>query len=111
MQVSCTPSGQSEISRFFHTVGKYGIFVNYHRIKRTLIKKKDIVRIMLVPTRIFFTKGVGIHRDRLASYELALRKAGIERCNLVNVSSIFPPNCKEISTPQGLEALKSGGIT
>ncbi len=66
---------------------------------------------MFVPTRIFFTKGVGVHKDRLASFELALRKAGIERCNLVYVSSIFPPNCKQVTTARGLAQLKSGGIT
>jgi arginine decarboxylase len=75
------------------------------------MKKEDKIKIMFVPTRIFFTKGVGVHKDRLASFELALRKAGIERCNLVYVSSIFPPNCKQISTAQGLKELKSGGIT
>ena len=75
------------------------------------MKKEDALRIMYVPTRIFFTKGLGIHKDRLASFELALRKAGIERCNLVYVSSIFPPKCKQISTAQGLKELKSGGIT
>jgi len=46
---------------------------------------------MAVPSMVFFTKGVGVHRDRLASFELALRKAGIEKFNLVYVSSIFPP--------------------
>jgi len=66
---------------------------------------------MFVPSKIFFTKGVGVHKDHLASYELALRKAGIERCNLVYVSSIFPPYCKQISTESGLRQLKSGGIT
>jgi arginine decarboxylase len=66
---------------------------------------------MFVPSRIFFTKGVGIHKDRLASFELALRKAGVEKCNLVYVSSIFPPNCKQISKPEGLKCLKPGGIT
>ena len=75
------------------------------------MKKEDAIKIMFVPTRIFFTKGLGIHKDRLASFELALRKAGIERCNLVYVSSIFPPKCREISTAQGLQELKSGGIT
>jgi len=75
------------------------------------MKKEDRLRIMFVPSRIFFTKGVGVHKDRLASFELALRKAGIERCNLVYVSSIFPPNCKQISTSRGLGQLKSGGIT
>jgi arginine decarboxylase len=66
---------------------------------------------MFVPTRIFFTKGVGVHKDRLASFELALRKAGIEKCNLVYVSSIFPPNCKQISRSDGLNQLLPGGIT
>jgi len=66
---------------------------------------------MYVPTRIFFTKGVGVHKDRLASFELALRKAGVEKCNLVYVSSIFPPKCKQISKSEGLKCLQPGGIT
>jgi arginine decarboxylase len=66
---------------------------------------------MFVPNKIFFTKGVGVHKDRLASFELALRKAGIEKCNLVYVSSIFPPNCKQISRSEGLKLLQPGGIT
>ena len=48
----------------------------------------------LVPAKVFFTKGVGTHKEELRSYELALRDAGIEKCNLVHVSSIFPPGCK-----------------
>ena len=64
-----------------------------------------------VPTRMFFTKGVGVHKDRLASFELALRDAGIEKCNLVYVSSIFPPNCKIISKEEGLKHLSPGQIT
>ena len=46
---------------------------------------------MSVPTKIFFTKGVGRHREQLTSFELALRDAGIQKFNLVQVSSIFPP--------------------
>lgn len=65
----------------------------------------------MIPKKIFFTKGVGIHKDRLASFELALRKAGIEKCNLVYVSSIFPPNCKIISKAKGLQLIKPGQIT
>jgi len=65
----------------------------------------------LVPRRIFFTKGVGTHRDELHSFERALRDAGIERCNLVQVSSIIPPHCRMISKTQGLKELVSGGIT
>jgi arginine decarboxylase len=65
----------------------------------------------LVPKRIFFTKGVGTHKDELHSFERALRDAGIERCNLVQVSSIFPPDCKMISKTQGLKELIAGAIT
>jgi len=60
-----------------------------------------------VPKKIFFTKGVGTHRDELHSFERALRDAGIEKCNLVQVSSIFPPGCKSISKIQGLKELIS----
>src|SRR3989338_7823695 len=64
----------------------------------------------VVPNKIFFTKGVGRHKERLASFELALRNAGIEKFNLVYVSSIFPPNCKIISKEEGLKFLNPGEI-
>lgn len=60
---------------------------------------------------MFLTKGVGVHKDRLASFEAALRQAGIEKCNLVCVSSILPPNCKIISRSEGINYLKPGQIT
>lgn len=65
----------------------------------------------MVPTRIFLVKGVGTHKDKLASFELALRSAGIEKCNLVYVSSIFPPGCRMISREDGLKDLRAGQIT
>ena len=65
----------------------------------------------LVPSKVFLTKGVGVHKDRLGSFELALRCAGIEKCNLVYVSSILPPGCRIISRYKGLELLKPGQIT
>lgn len=65
----------------------------------------------MIPTKIFFTKGVGRHREKLASFELALRDAGIQHCNLVNVSSIFPPHCKIIPRKEGEKLLKPGQIT
>jgi len=45
----------------------------------------------MVPKRIFFTKGVGKHKERLTSFELALRDAGIAAHNLCRRSSISPP--------------------
>lgn len=65
----------------------------------------------MVPKKVFFTKGVGIHKYKLSSFELALRKAGIEKCNLVYVSSILPPSCEIISKEEGLKLLKAGQIT
>ena len=41
----------------------------------------------MVPKRIFLTNGVGKHKERLTSFELALRDAGIAAQNLVRVSS------------------------
>jgi arginine decarboxylase len=64
-----------------------------------------------IPKRMFFSKGVGYHRNKLQSFELALRSCGIERSNLVNVSSIFPPDCQIISKENGVAELKSGQIT
>ncbi len=64
----------------------------------------------MVPKYMFLTKGVGKHREKLSSFELALRDAGIEKCNLVTVSSIYPPNCKIISKKSGLKMLNPGEI-
>jgi arginine decarboxylase len=65
---------------------------------------------MLVPKAIFFTNGVGVHKDRLSSFELALRDAGIEKANLVTVSSIFPPQCREMSRKEGEKLIMPGQI-
>jgi arginine decarboxylase len=66
---------------------------------------------LYVPTKIFFTKGVGRHKEYLASFELALRNAGVQICNLVTVSSIYPGGCKKISKEEGLKELSPGQIT
>jgi arginine decarboxylase len=66
---------------------------------------------ILVPRKVFLTKGVGVHREKLQSFEIALRMAGIEKCNLVTVSSIFPPHCKIISKREGIKLLQAGQIT
>lgn len=65
----------------------------------------------IVPQKLFLTKGVGIHKDKLASFECALRDAGIEACNLVYVSSILPPKCQIVSKEDGVKDLKPGQIT
>jgi len=66
---------------------------------------------LLVPKKMFLTKGVGAHKTELRSFELALRDAGIEKYNLVSVSSILPPECKIISKNEGLKELVPGMLT
>jgi arginine decarboxylase len=65
----------------------------------------------MIPKYFFLTKGVGKHKEQLQSFELALRDAGIQHCNIVNVSSIIPPGCKLISREQGLKMISPGEIT
>ncbi|MEE9193893.1 MAG: arginine decarboxylase, pyruvoyl-dependent [Thermodesulfobacteriota bacterium] len=64
----------------------------------------------MIPNSAFITKGVGKHKEKLTSFEMALRNAGIEAFNLVKVSSIFPPNCKLISRTSGLKMMSPGQI-
>ncbi|RMI08710.1 MAG: arginine decarboxylase, pyruvoyl-dependent [Calditrichaeota bacterium] len=65
---------------------------------------------MYVPSKIFLTKGVGVHKEKLASFEMALRNAGIAQFNIVEVSSILPPNCRLVDREEGLKGLVPGQI-
>ena len=64
-----------------------------------------------VPRKLFLTRGVGINKEKLNSFEMALRNAGIAHLNIVRVSSIFPPGCKIASPDEGLAALEAGEVT
>ncbi len=66
--------------------------------------------LLYVPKMAFFTKGRGVHKDHLTSFELALRDAGIANLNLVSVSSILPPHCKIVSRQEGTKHLQPGQI-
>ena len=65
----------------------------------------------MIPKYFFFTKGVGKHKEQLQSFELALRDAGIQMCNLVSVSSIVPPGCELVTREKGLKMIHPGEIT
>lgn len=65
---------------------------------------------MYVPTKVFFTKGVGSHKEKLASFEMALRNAKIASYNIVEVSSILPPGCVFVSVNEGVKELTPGQI-
>lgn len=63
-----------------------------------------------IPSRVFLTRGVGRHKDKLTSFEWALRDASVARFNLVRVSSILPPGCKIVSRHGGVGTLVSGEV-
>ncbi|HEC79596.1 MAG TPA: arginine decarboxylase, pyruvoyl-dependent [candidate division WOR-3 bacterium] len=65
---------------------------------------------MFIPKKLFLTKGVGKHKEKLASFEAALRNAGIAPFNIVRVSSILPPEAKIFSRSKGLQYLAPGEI-
>ena len=64
----------------------------------------------MIPKKVFFVKGKGYHKSKLGSFEQALRDAGIAQFNLVEVSSILPPDCVEISKEEGISQLHPGQI-
>jgi len=64
----------------------------------------------LLPTRAFLTKGIGRHREKLTSFEMALREAGIAQYNLVRVSSIWPPHCRMVPRSRGIKQLMPGQV-
>ncbi|MGE5760729.1 MAG: pyruvoyl-dependent arginine decarboxylase [Gemmatimonadota bacterium] len=63
-----------------------------------------------MPTRAFLTKGVGRHKEKLTSFEMALRDAHLASFNLVRVSSIFPPQCQLVDREEGLRNLRAGQV-
>ncbi|MFQ6065252.1 MAG: pyruvoyl-dependent arginine decarboxylase, partial [Candidatus Bathyarchaeia archaeon] len=50
----------------------------------------------MIPKEFFVTSGKAISPvSQLNAFDHALQNAGIAQCNLVQVSSILPPECKE----------------
>ena len=75
-----------------------------------MILGKRVTPKNLIPKKIFLTKGIGIHKEKLASFELSLRDAGIASLNLITVSSILPPKCDFIDKKEGIKLLHPGQI-
>ena len=65
---------------------------------------------MYVADELFLTKGVGQHKEKLVSFEMALRDAKLASFNIVRVSSILPPNCRIVTIKKGLGKLSPGQI-
>lgn len=77
------------------------------------MERQDLISnpALYVPKMMFFTKGKGVHKDYLTSFELALREAEIADLNLVSVSSILPPRCRIVSRQEGRKHLLPGQVT
>ena len=87
--------------------------VNKKSIIHYLVCWGDIVKtsyMKMIPRKVFLAQGAGVHKQRIGSFELALRDAGIEGFNLVKVSSILPPHCELVSSEAGVKLLKPGQI-
>ena len=65
---------------------------------------------MYVARKMILTKGVGQNKEKLVSFELALRNAKVASFNIVKVSSIFPPRCEIVSVQKGIKELTPGQI-
>jgi arginine decarboxylase len=110
---SSYPQGTPLVKIFkeFLTAGRHGVLFFLFSHHNSIFSEANTLGINMVPKRIFLTKGVGKHKERLTSFELALRDAGIAAQNLVRVSSIFPPHCKLISRKEGVKFLYPGEVT
>jgi arginine decarboxylase len=64
----------------------------------------------IIPHKFFLTRGIGVQREKLTSFEMVLRDAGIAHFNLVAVSSIIPPGCGMISREEGIKQVNPGEI-
>ena len=87
-----------------------GEFINRHFLFYANMSDESGFGKRFVPSRVFLTRGVAKHREKLNSFELALRNAKIEKYNLVTVSSIFPPGCEIVSRAAGIKSLSPGQI-
>lgn len=62
----------------------------------------------MIPKEFFVTSGKATSPiSELNAFDLALKNAGIAQCNLVSVSSVLPPRCKETK----LKQMPIGAIT
>lgn len=61
-------------------------------------------------SEVFLTRGVGKHKEKLASFEMALRDAKLAHFNIVRVSSILPAGARIVARRSGLRRLDPGQI-
>jgi arginine decarboxylase len=64
----------------------------------------------MVPQKVFWTKGVGTHKENKNARDAASREAGVGKLNLVTVSSILPPGIQEIGLDEFIKLVQPGEI-
>ena len=112
--MSSFASSLNTLRLYFTVYTSTGNYKKHTRVKQKANKciLHSLLRLRkMIPKYFFLTKGVGKHKEQLQSFELALRDAGIQFCNLVNVSSIVPPGCEQVPREKGLKMVQPGEIT
>jgi arginine decarboxylase len=66
--------------------------------------------LLWVPSRVFFSQGVGTGETHRVAMQHATQQAGVSECNLVKTSSVIPPGCRIISREQGTRLLRPGAV-
>lgn len=96
----------SEVKKDIHKLR-----LELERTQKKIEKSNNVPKhFSYTPRKIFFTCGVGKAKEKLQSFEHALRDADIAHFNLVRVSSIFPPRCQITQKRQALKELKPGQV-
>jgi arginine decarboxylase len=70
----------------------------------------DTPPLAFTPSRIFFSRGVGIHKIERVAVQRAMEDAGVSNLNLVKVTSVIPPQCEVITAQKGLRLLRPGSV-
>jgi arginine decarboxylase len=73
-------------------------------------KEAELPPMVFEPTRIFFSRGVGVHSIQRVAIQRAMEDAGVNDLNLVKVTSVIPPKCEIITAQHGLRLLRPGSV-
>lgn len=65
---------------------------------------------VLIPEYYCLVAGVGVHKEDKNAQDMAGHEAGIADRNVITVSSVLPPGCREISKEQYLARTRPGQI-
>jgi arginine decarboxylase len=73
-------------------------------------KDDELPTMTFSPTRIFFSRGVGVHSIQRVAVQRAMEDAGVQDLNLVKVTSVIPARCEVITSRHGLRLLEPGSV-